>query len=200
MKLRFLAKLPKDKLQKVVLTAIVTIGAAVGVLELYVLPNWRALIDAKTRIATLKAQIQQAEDTARQATKEEAYRNEVKSFVETQQTLMVAGDPFAWVVREFSLLAEKHPIRVEGLHAGSKLDASSSAKCQPYGTRIDIRGTFDEIGTFVQDLENKFPVCEIRNLSISGNADEKGYQQAAIELILRIRPEQTTASAEAKKS
>src|SRR5664280_993607 len=184
MKLGFLRKLPKDKLQKVVLASIMILGAVVGVVEFYVVGNWNALGDTRSRIAALNDQIRQAEDAARQAVKEADYRNQLKSFVETQQSTMVAGDPFAWVVREISLLAEKHPIHIEGLHAGSKLELSGNSTCQPYSTRIDFTGSYDELAMFVRDLETRFPVAEIRSLAVSSNVEDKNRQQATVELVL----------------
>ncbi|HUJ12127.1 MAG TPA: hypothetical protein VL171_19130 [Verrucomicrobiae bacterium] len=200
MKLGFLSKLPKDKLQKVVLVGILTLGASVGVAELYVLPNWKNLVETRTRITTVNDQIQQAEEAARQALKEGAYRAQVKSFVEAQEARMIDGDPFAWIVREITLLAEKHPIRIEGLHAGNKLELSENEKCQPYTARIDLMGSYDEIGKFVADLENSFPVGEIGNLSIAANDEDRRRQEATLDIMLRIRPEQPVAAVEGKKA
>ena len=201
MKLGFIKKLPKEKLQKVVMVSILALGATVGVVQIYVAPNWKTLAETRTRIANLKEKMRQAEDAARQAAKEEAYREGVKAFVETQHATMITGDPFAWVVREISLLAEKHPIHVEGLHAGIKLEAAGNTDYQPYSTRIDFIGNYDEIGAFIQDLETKFPVAEIRNLSISTRAEDKNNrQQATVDLNLRIRAEQASGNVEGKKT
>lgn len=200
MKLGFLRKLPKDKLQKVVFVCIVTLGAVVGVVQFYVVGNWNTYRDTRSRIATLNDQIRQSEDAARQAVKEETYRHQVELFAETQQAAMIAGDPFAWVVREISLLAEKHSIHVEGLHAGSKLELSGNYKCPPYSTRIDFTGGYDEIGKFIRDLETRFPTGEIRSLSVSASAEDKNREQATVELILRMQPEQVSTSVEGKKT
>jgi Tfp pilus assembly protein PilO len=200
MKLGFLSKLPKGKLQKVVLVSILILGATGGAIQFYVVRNWKAVAETANGIATVKGQISQAEDIARQAVREKAYRDEVRSFVETQQTMMIDGDPFAWVVREITLLAEKHPIHIEGLHAGSKIELSANAKFQPYSTRIDFVGSYDEIGEFVRDLETRFPTSEIRTLSVSAGAEDPNRQEASLELILRIRAEQASANVEGKKA
>ena len=193
MKLGFLRKLPKDKLQKMVLVGIVTLCAMVGVMQFYVIGNWKALRNSKSRIAVLDEQVQQAEKTARRAALDEAHREQVKTFVETQQAAMIAGDPFAWVVREISLLAEKHPVHVDGLHPGSKPESAGRSKYQPYITRIDLTGAYDQIGLFVRDLESRFPTGEIRSLSVSGSAEDKGRHEAMVELVLRLQPEPTPA-------
>ena len=118
MKIAFLKKIPKQKLQQVVLVCIVILAAVVGVVELYVLKNWTELTDTDASITKLADQIREGERQARGAQQDVAHRAEVKLFVEAQQAAMVSGDPFAWVVREISLLAEQHPVRITALHPG----------------------------------------------------------------------------------
>jgi hypothetical protein len=201
MKLRFLRKLPKEKLQKLVLICVLTLIAVVGVVEFYVLNNWKALTEAGAGIMKLNDQIQQAERKARDAKQDVAYRAELKSFVETQRAAMVSGDPFAWVVREISLLAEQHPVRITALHPGDKVESMGKSKRQMYATRIEFSGTYDQIGEFVRDLENKFPAAEIPSLSISGSAaDDKGQHTAALSIALPLQPAEPTKKAQEKKT
>src|SRR6266849_5715665 len=98
MNLRSLRKLPKEKLQKIVLVCVLTLIALAGVIEFYVLKSWTGITDTKAQIAKLKDQIGQAEGKERNAKQDLAYRAEVNSFVETQRAAMITGDPFAWVV------------------------------------------------------------------------------------------------------
>lgn len=200
MKIGFLRKLPKDKLQKVALVCIFTLCATVVVVHFYVLANWLALRDAKSRIATVNDQIQQAESAARQAVQDTAYRGQLNSFVETQQAAMIAGDPLAWVVREMSLFAEKQPVHVDGLRPGGRLESSEKSKYRTYASRIEITGTYDQIGAFVRDLENTFPTGEVRGLTVSGSAEDQGRHQAAVDLVLRSRPDGPAKNTEAKKT
>src|SRR5579859_4149858 len=148
MNLRALRKLPKDKLQKIVLVCVLTLIAFASVIEFYVLKNWNGITESKGQIAKLKDQIGQAERKQRNAKQDMAYRTEVSSFVETQRAAMITGDPFAWVVREISLLAEQHPVRITGLHPGGK-ESGGKSKSQTYGARIEFSGTYDQIGLFV---------------------------------------------------
>ena len=199
MRFDFLRRLSKDKLQKIVLVCIATLCAVVGVVQFYALKNWTAFEDAKNQIAKLNDQIQQAEREAQQAAQDGAYRRQITSFVEKQQAAIIAGDPFAWVVREVSLLAEEHPVHVDGLRSG-KIESTGKSKCSTYTSRIEFSGTYDQIGAFIRDLENKFPTSEIRTLSISTGAEEKGQLQAAADLTLRVMPEPTSKATEPKKA
>ena len=123
----------------------------------------------------------------------------MKSFVETQQAAMVSGDPFAWVVREISLLAEQHPVRVSGLRPGARAEAGGQSKFPTYTTRIDFSGTYDQIGEFVRDLENRFPTAGIRSLSVVGGADDKGQHAVVLDIALPVQPAEPAKKTEAKK-
>jgi Tfp pilus assembly protein PilO len=199
MKLGFLSKLPKQKLQKIVLVCIVSLATVVGVIEFYVLRNWSALTDARASIDKLNDQIQQAQRKARDAKQDVAYRAQVKSFVETQQAAMISGDPFAWVVREISLFAEQHPVRMGALHPGSKIESGGNSKSSTYTMHLELSGSYDQIGEFVRDLENRFPVAEIQSLAVSGTADDKSDHSATLEIVLHIQPASSSKRAEAKK-
>jgi len=198
MNLGYLRKLPKDKLQKIVLVCIVMLVALAGVLQFYVLKNWHAFVDTKKQIAKLDDQIRQAERDAQQAAHDVAHRAEVKSFVGTQYAAMISGDPFAWVVRELSLLAEQEPVHTAGLHPGGKSETKSGSSS--YSMRIDFSGTYDQIGAYVRDLENRFPTSEIQSLSVVGSPGDKGSHDASLEIALRVQPARATEKLEAKKT
>lgn len=198
MKRGYLRKLPKDKLQKIVLICIVTLVALVGTVQFYALKNWSALTETKDQIAKLGDQIHEGERKTREATQDVAHRAEVKSFIETQRAAMISGDPFAWVVREISLLAEQEPVHMGGLHPAGKIDMKSGSPS--YSTRIEFSGTFDQIGAYVRDLENRFPTSEIQTLAVAGSPDDKGRHEAALEIALRVQPTHASEKLEAKKT
>jgi len=199
MKLGFLKKLPKQKLQKIVLVCIVSLAAVVGVFEFYVLKNWSALTEAKASIDKLNDQIQQAQRKARDAKQDVAYRAQLKSFVETQQATMISGDSFAWVVREISLFAEQHPVQLGPLHPGSKGESGGNSKTPTYTIHLEFSGSYDQIGEFVRDLENRFPTAEIQSLFVSGRADDKSDHSASLDIALRVLLPVPSKKVEVKK-
>ncbi|HTS19415.1 MAG TPA: hypothetical protein VMP11_17695 [Verrucomicrobiae bacterium] len=200
MKTSFIKKLPKEKLQQVVFICVVMLATIVGVVNFYVLKNWSALTEINANIDKINDDIVAAERRTRGAQSDVAHRAEVKSFVEAQKGTMVSGDPFAWVVREFTLLAQQHPVQVSGLHPGAKIETAANSKNRTYTAGIDLSGTYDQIGTFVRDLENKFPTAEIRALSMSGSAEDQGQHNASLTIVLRVRPPEPVRKTEVKKS
>ncbi len=200
MKIAFVKKLPKDKLQKLVVVCIATLAAVVGVVELYVLKNWSALTEVKANITKLNDQIVEAERRDRGARLDVVHRTEVKSFVEAQRAAMVSGDPFAWVVREITLLAQQHPVHISALHPSAKMEAAGGeSKGRIYMVGIDFSGSYDQIGEFVRDLENRFPTAQVRSLSVGGNADDRGQHGASLTVALRVQPAEPAKKAEGKK-
>jgi len=199
-KIALVRKLPKGKLQQIVLVCIVGLAAIAGVTELYVLKSWSALSEVKAKIAKLNDQILEAERRDRGSQLDVVHRTEVKTFVEAQRAAMVSGDPFAWVVREITLLAQQHPVHISALHPGSKVEAAGGqSKSRTYTISIDFSGSYDQIGEFVRDLENRFPTAEVRSLSVSGNADDRGQHAGTLTVTLRVQPAEPK-KAEAKKS
>jgi len=188
MSIGYLRKLPKAKQQKLALVCILTLIAVIGVIEFYVLQNMKALADTRDKIAKLNDEIRQAERKAFDAKQDLAHRTEVKTFVETQRATMVSGDPFAWVVREISLMAKHHPVRIDGIHPGEMAASGGKLKGQVYRTHLDIVGTYDQIGVFIQDLENRFPLAEVQAVSISGPANERGQYAASLGIALPVQP------------
>jgi len=188
----FLKNLPKDQLQKIILVGIVTLAAVAGTVQFYVFRQWHALFEAKAQIETLTGQVADAQHRQSAATEHEIQVQQLQQFVETQQTGMAQGDAFAWVVREISLLVEKHPVRVLSLRPGANSkQAPNKETAATYSTRLEVAGTYDQLGQFIQDLENHFPTAEIRALEIAGNSGGPGTHQANIDLAFLVRPEPT---------
>ena len=65
---------------------------------------------------------------------------------------------------------------------------------------FSFTGTYDEIGTYVRDLENRFPTAEIQSLSVTGGSDDKGRHTATLEIALGIQPAHASQKLEAKKT
>jgi hypothetical protein len=166
--------------------------------QFVVLPQCHARATARDKVAALTDQIAEAEKKARQAAASEEYREQVREFVTAQQAGMIRGDPFAWVVREITLLAETHPIQVMGLRPGAKGEPAERPKYPTYLTRLEVAGAYDQLGAFVRDLENRFSTAEIRSLVVTG--EEHGRHQAVLDLRLLIQPDKPSKKPEANAS
>ena len=195
--MNFLRAIPKEKLQKVILVLILTpIGVAV-VGNFYTARQFSTWSASSQRIRDLKRQVEEAERNAKQAIQNQQARAQVVSFVEAQQETMISGDPFTWVVRQISLLAEQHPVRVLAMRPGSKAQHELKSSYGVFTAQIEIEAGYDQLGVFLQDFENKFPTAEIRSLGISPT-DGSGPCRAVLELAFLVRPDPDSHKAAGK--
>jgi hypothetical protein len=187
--LNFLRAIPKEKLQKVILVAILTVIGVSVVGNFYVARQFSTWSASRRRIANLKRQIEEVERNKRQAIQNQQLCQQMASFVEVQQETMVSGDPFTWVVRQISLLAEQHPVRVLATRRGNKKQHELRSRCSVFTAQIDVEAGYDQLGVFLQDFENKFPTAEIRSLEISRGDDSRAQRRASLELAFLVRPD-----------
>jgi Tfp pilus assembly protein PilO len=191
--MKALLALPKDKLQKVILVAIVSL-TVVGVAGYFCVGTPLATLTAKRReIAELAPKVHEAEESVKQEVKSGAARDQLKAFVEAQQARMVTGDPFSWVVRELSLLAEKHPVHVLAMRPGSAPGQVLNSRYASFVIHIEADGGYDQLGIFIRDLENSFPTATMRSLQLTPGDSVRSQCHAVMEFALSVLPHTETA-------
>jgi Tfp pilus assembly protein PilO len=198
--MKFLKTIPKIKLQQMILAAVICVTILGAVINFYVMRQFDQLSLKRQVIADLSKKIADYEAAARAEVNNTVLRDQMKSFVETQQRRMVAGDPFSWAVREISLLAEKHPVHVNSLAPGVKLPYANKEQYSFFTVRLDASGNYDQLGKFICDLENSFPTGHIESLAVSDADGGKGECRAMIDMALLTNPQEAKAAgSDAKK-
>lgn len=164
--MKMFGDISKDKLQKIILVAIVTTAAIAAVYIFYI---GRALGEkqkSRDNAAKLENDIQAAQTKAKDDRLLEAQRSEITAFVETQKSAMVTGDPYSWCVRQISLFGEKYPVRILGVRPGVKSKHFRKEQYDVFEVQMEVEGTYDQLGRFLCGFENQFATAEIRKLEI----------------------------------
>jgi len=99
---------------------------------------------------------------------------------------MVNGDQFVWVIGAISQLAESHPVGSVTTQPGTVIPHPRKPARQCYVTRLEFTGDYDQIGMFVQELENHFPQAELRSLNIVAT-ETPAIHRVTLELALLVR-------------
>lgn len=185
--MKLLEQLPKERLQKVVLTLIVSLIAVVLVVQFYVLANWSAYQKAGSATRELSQKIDEAEQQGRQLAQNQELRARVADYVRTHRAGMIREDPFAWVVREITLFAKDQPVTVTAVRPGGRGTLSGKLKFVTYAARLEISGRYDDLGVFVQNLENRFPTLEVRQLMVTGAAEGERHH-ATLDVVFLLDP------------
>ena len=186
--MNYLRSLPKEKLQKVILILLASLIASAAIGMLYVNGQYTVLTEREQKIAELKKKILEQQGQAKTERQEVKAIEEIQAFVQAQRASMVAGDPFSWCVREVTLLAEQHPIRVLSLRPGGRSPHRVKAQYEVFALQLELEGSYDDLGTFVKALENKFAASEIRQLEFQGGDATKTLRRMSLSLALLMQP------------
>ena len=190
--MKFLKSMPKLKLQKIVFVIIVTLIVLGAMGNFWIAKEWSEWSSHRDDIANLGTQIDQVQTTTQQEASNTDLRDQIKTFVDAQQQRMVSGDPFSWVVREVSLLAEKHPVRVTGMRPGDITPNTQKSRYAMFTTRLEVEGTYDHVGLFIKDFENSFSTSQIRSLEMSSPDPTRSVCRVSLECVLLVLPADST--------
>lgn len=192
--------LPKQKLQKTILVLLLGGIATTGAYFFYVGPSLEEMNRTRAEVTKLQTELDGLMTTSKQEVLNTDYRETAREFVEFQQSRMVEGDPFIWVVREMSLFAENRPVRLLGMSPGSKAQHRTQPNWEVYGVKLDLEGGYDDLGAFVRDLENHFPTSYLRSILLTAPEGNKSRRRAQVEVCFLMRPNVATRTGESKSS
>jgi hypothetical protein len=168
-----LRKLPKEKLNHLVL---VTLATLIGVVGLY-FGLIRRQNENLTQLAQQKAaatkKLQEVQDAIHRADPIKAGLDEARNTLTAAESDVASGDLYAWVINW--LRGFKAPYKVE-IPQFSQLGPLTDVNLLPNfpykQTTLTVAGTahFHDLGRFLADLENQFPHVRLVNLSLDANA------------------------------
>ncbi len=193
--MKLLRSMPKEKLQKIIFVLIVTLIALGAMGNFWIGHEWSVLSSSRDEIAKLGTEIDQLQTVTKQEASNTELRDKMKAFVDAQQQRMISGDPFSWVVREISLLAEKHPVRVSGMRPGETAPNAQRTRYELFTARLEVEGTYDHVGVFIRDFENTFSTSQIRSLEMTAPDPGRSICRVALECAIPIQPAPPTKPA-----
>lgn len=182
--MKFLKSLPKDKLQKLILVVIVSLVAIGAVFNFFVLKQISTISVKGEEIQTLNKQLADARQAVKDEVTNTILRNQIREFLTVQEQRMVDGDAFSWIVREMALFAEKQTAHIVAVIPGGKTPYQPKPQYSVFSTRLEVTGTYDQLGRFVSDLENTYPTCVIRNLGMAMADASRGECRINLEMTL----------------
>lgn len=197
--MKFLKSLPKERLQKVILAAIGSLIGVGAISNFYIAEQFHNLSEQRQRATKLAAQVETEVANQKSEASNTALRDKLTVFVDSQRQKMVSGDLFSWVVRELTLVAEKHPLHVSSMRPGAKANNLAKPRYEMFLTHIEADGTYNQVGEFLRDLENTFPTGEVRSLDLMSTDSKRGQCRVTFDLALLVKPDEPTAAPKERK-
>ena len=176
-------KLTPEKQKKWAMT-IVVMGGIIFAVWFFVIQK----LQIKEKFEIKESQRLETEAKNRQASilTENKSREQAKlsqEYILVQEVNMPKGNAETWLVKALSDLASKHDdIKITNATLQELKDLSEFRfKDQPYkmvGLQFEFKGDYNQIGTFLRDLENNMPLMEVDTLSITAGSESGPHMHA----------------------
>ena len=168
-----LSKLPKEKLNRLILVILATLIAIAGLYFGLIRRQNESLVRLAQQQAAAAKKLQVIRDAIHRADQIKAQLDEAKTTLTAAESDIASGDLYAWVIDW--LRQYKAPYKVE-IPQFSQLGAPADVNLLPRfpykQTTLTVAGTahYHDLGRFLSDLENQFPHVRLLNLSLDVNA------------------------------
>jgi len=166
-------KLPKEKLNRLILVGLVTLIAVAGLYFGLIRPQHEKLARLHQQKADAAKKLEAMVTANNQADQIKVRFDEVKKTLAAAESDVASGDLYAWIIN--ALRQFKAPYKVE-IPQYSTLTTPTDVNLLPgfpYKQAVlTVAGSahFHDLGLFLADLENRFPHFRLLNLTLDVNA------------------------------
>ena len=192
-------KLSKEKRDQLILVALVTTGVLAG-LWLGVInfqkQNLRHLSESKFKA---EQDLQKIQQTIKNAPQIEASVTDASTRLHEEEQSMASGDLYFWMTETIRSLKLGHKVEIPSLSGleGPK-DFNMLPKFPYQQASVAMLGTayFHDLGRFITDIENQFPLIRVQNLDVepaqvlpgAAETTEKEKLSFRLELVALVKP------------
>ena len=184
-----LSKLPKEKLNRLILVILATLIAIAGLYFGLIRRQNENLVRLAQQKAAAAKKLQVIREALHRADQIKAQLDEAKTALTGAESDIASGDLYAWVIDW--LRQYKAPYKVE-IPQFSQLGAPADVNLLPRfpykQTTLTVAGTahYHDLGRFLSDLENQFPHVRLLNLSLDVNAVSTSVETETLSFKLDI--------------
>ena len=184
-----LSKLPKEKLNRLILVILATLIAIAGLYFGLIRRQNENLVRLAQQKAAAAKKLQVIREALHRADQIKAQLDEAKTTLTAAESDIASGDLYAWVIDW--LRQYKAPYKVE-IPQFSQLGAPADVNLLPRfpykQTTLTVAGTahYHDLGRFLADLENQFPHVRLLNLSLDVNAVSTSVETETLSFKLDI--------------
>lgn len=192
------SKLSKEKRQHLALVVLVT-AAILGLLGYFLIKGGYDKLSAlaqKNKTATEK--LEQMQRTVQRTTEIEASFKQASDALAEKETGMATGDLYSWMQGSLRRFQRNYKIEIPQIGTVSTPENVDCLAKFPYKqASLTIAGTgyYHDLGRFIADFENTFPLMRIRNLNLDLNptptSAERDKLAFKLDIITLVKPNKT---------
>lgn len=192
------SKLSKEKRQHLALVVMVT-AAILGLLVYFLIKGGHDKLSAlaqKKKTATEK--LEQMQRTVQRTTEIEASFQQASDALAEKETGMATGDLYSWMQGSLRRFQRNYPVDIPQIGTVSTPEDVNCLTKFPYKqATLTVAGTgyYHDLGRFIADFENTFPLMRVVNLSLDLNpaptSSERDKLAFKMDIITLVKPNKT---------
>ena len=187
-------KLPKEKRDKIILVAVVTLATSAALWLLLINTQRQALRKVQQDVQQSRDQLARGEATLK--TKDEVQKQfaaATQGLQQREKAMAAPNDMYSWLIQTLNEFRLNY--RVEIPQFGRELPAEVGMFSKfPYRAALfNVRGTanYHDFGRFLADFENAFPYIRVQNIELHPAAESQADREKLnfkMELLTLVRP------------
>jgi hypothetical protein len=183
------SKLPKEKLNKLILVVLATLIAIAGLYFGLIRRQNENLVRLAQEKAAAAKKLQVVGDTIRRADQIKTELDEAKTALAGAESDIASGDLYAWVINWLRQYKANYKVEIPQFsQLSSPVDVNLLPRFPYKQTTLTVAGTahFHDLGRFLADLENQFPHVRLLNLSLDVNAASPSVESETLSFKMDI--------------
>lgn len=187
--------LPKEKRDKIILVAVITLAASAAIWLLLINPQRQTLRAVRADAQKSDEQLARGNNTLKtQAQVEEQFQQATRA-LQTRETAMAApNDMYSWLIQTLNNFRANYRVEIPQFGRELPTEVGIFPKFPYRAALFSVRGTahYHDFAKFLADFENAFPFIRIQNIELVPTAEASGETREKLsfkmELLTLVRP------------
>jgi len=183
------SKLPKEKRNHLILVVIGTVAILAALGLGLIKSQYEGLSQVAAKQEAAQAKLRDMEDAVKRASLVESVYNQASQMINAKEATMASDDLYSWMynaIRRFQKAYSKVEIpQLSPISAPVAVNLLPDVPYKQATMQIGGMAHYHDLGQFIADLENTFPLMRVANLSIEfGQSASSNEQKLAFKMDL----------------
>ncbi|MCX6928717.1 MAG: hypothetical protein NT154_36715 [Verrucomicrobia bacterium] len=190
-----LVKIPKAKLNRLILVGLATLIAVAGLYFRLISPQYGNLGRLHQKKVAATAKLQGILAASKRADQIQQQLEEARKTLSEAEVDIASGDQYAWVANTLRQFKSRYKVEIPQYSPLGAPDDVSMFRNFPYKQAVvTAAGTahYHDLGQFLADLENQFPHFRLQNLALDVNAASQAVESEMlsfnVQIVILLKP------------
>ena len=192
-----MSKISKDKRDKIILVAIVTVAASAAIWLMVIKPQSQTLKEARAEAIKSRDQLKRGQATlTTEARVSEDFETASQKLKQREGAMAAPNDMYSWLIQTLNNFRLGYKVEIPQFGRELPSEVGIFPKFPYRAALFNVRGSahYHDFGRFLADFENAFPCIRVQNIELDPAVDSSGQNESReklsfkMELLTLVRP------------